>query len=66
MPPTHSIEITGSSVTKRYVSWSRDEPDREWSALAYARSSICPAAAARNPRGTAEAQAERVTSLLKR
>lgn len=30
---THTIEISGSTVTKRFTSWSRDEPDREWTAL---------------------------------
>jgi aminoglycoside phosphotransferase (APT) family kinase protein len=33
MAHTHAVEITGSTLTKRYVSWSRDEPAREWSAL---------------------------------
>lgn len=30
---THTIEISGSTVTKRFTSWSRDEPTREWTAL---------------------------------
>ncbi|MGW7682416.1 aminoglycoside phosphotransferase family protein [Kribbella sp. NPDC054772] len=30
---THSVEVTGGTVTKRYASWSRDEPAREWAAL---------------------------------
>jgi aminoglycoside phosphotransferase (APT) family kinase protein len=30
---THAIEISGSTVTKRFISWSRDEPTREWTAL---------------------------------
>ncbi len=33
MAPTHTVEITGSVLTKRYVSWPRDEPGREWAAL---------------------------------
>ncbi len=33
MAPTHVVEITGSVLTKRYVSWARDEPNREWAAL---------------------------------
>ncbi|MFF0338927.1 phosphotransferase family protein [Kribbella sp. NPDC004875] len=31
---THSVEATGATVTKRYASWSRAEPSREWDALA--------------------------------
>lgn len=30
---THSVEISGRTLTKRYTSWSRDEPTREWTAL---------------------------------
>jgi aminoglycoside phosphotransferase (APT) family kinase protein len=30
---THSVEISGQTLTKRYTSWSRDEPAREWAAL---------------------------------
>jgi Ser/Thr protein kinase RdoA (MazF antagonist) len=30
---THTIEISGTTVTKRYTSWPRNEPDREWAAL---------------------------------
>jgi aminoglycoside phosphotransferase (APT) family kinase protein len=30
---THSIEISGRTLTKRYASWPRDEPAREWAAL---------------------------------
>ncbi|GAA1574974.1 MULTISPECIES: phosphotransferase family protein [Kribbella] len=30
---THDIEVTGTTVTKHYTSWSRDEPAREWTAL---------------------------------
>src|SRR4051794_18418441 len=33
MTHTHAVEVTGSTLTKRYVSCSRDEPGREWSAL---------------------------------
>ena len=33
MAPTHAVEITGAVLTKRYVSWPRDEPGREWAAL---------------------------------
>jgi hypothetical protein len=33
MAPTHAVEIVGSVLTKRYVSWPRDEPGREWAAL---------------------------------
>ena len=33
MAPTHAVEVTGSVLTKRYVSWPRDEPGREWAAL---------------------------------
>ncbi|GAB2685873.1 phosphotransferase family protein [Kribbella swartbergensis] len=33
MSPTHTVEVHGSVLTKRYVSWSRDEPGREWAAL---------------------------------
>jgi len=31
---THSVEISGATLTKHYTSWSRDEPTREWTALA--------------------------------
>jgi hypothetical protein len=30
---THQVRIEGSVATKTYVSWSRDEPLREWRAL---------------------------------
>ncbi|MET9313053.1 aminoglycoside phosphotransferase family protein [Kribbella sp. NPDC003505] len=30
---THSVEISGATLTKHYTSWSRDEPTREWTAL---------------------------------
>jgi aminoglycoside phosphotransferase (APT) family kinase protein len=30
---THRIDISGEVVTKTYVSWGRDEPLREWTAL---------------------------------
>lgn len=30
---THSVEISGRTLTKRYASWPRDEPAREWAAL---------------------------------
>ncbi|MEU8223716.1 aminoglycoside phosphotransferase family protein [Kribbella sp. NPDC048915] len=30
---THSVETSGQTLTKRYRSWSRDEPVREWTAL---------------------------------
>jgi aminoglycoside phosphotransferase (APT) family kinase protein len=30
---THHVESDGTVVRKRYTSWSRDEPTREWSAL---------------------------------
>lgn len=33
MAPTHAVEIAGSVLTKRYASWPRDEPGREWAAL---------------------------------
>jgi aminoglycoside phosphotransferase (APT) family kinase protein len=33
MAPTHAVEIAGSVLTKRYVSWPRGEPGREWAAL---------------------------------
>ncbi|MFI7060174.1 phosphotransferase family protein [Kribbella sp. NPDC050124] len=34
MAPTHAVEVEGSVLTKRYRSWPRDEPGREWAALA--------------------------------
>ncbi|MFF1822086.1 phosphotransferase family protein [Kribbella sp. NPDC058245] len=30
---THSVDVSGAVLTKRYTSWSRGEPDREWAAL---------------------------------
>lgn len=30
---THRVEIDDAVLTKRYASWSRDEPGREWAAL---------------------------------
>ena len=30
---THSVDVDGAVLTKRYTSWSRDEPGREWTAL---------------------------------
>lgn len=30
---THVLTITGDTVVKRFVSWDRGEPDREWTAL---------------------------------
>ncbi|WP_329004830.1 aminoglycoside phosphotransferase family protein [Kribbella sp. NBC_00709] len=30
---THEVEVSGTTVTKRYTSWPRDEPGREWAAL---------------------------------
>ncbi|MEV5960936.1 aminoglycoside phosphotransferase family protein [Kribbella sp. NPDC051952] len=30
---THSVEHSGDILTKRYASWSRGEPTREWAAL---------------------------------
>ncbi|MFD3404816.1 aminoglycoside phosphotransferase family protein [Kribbella sp. NPDC058693] len=30
---THTISVSGSTLTKHYTSWSRNEPDREWAAL---------------------------------
>jgi hypothetical protein len=30
---THEVEHDGMVLTKRYTSWSRGEPDREWAAL---------------------------------
>lgn len=30
---THTVEVSGSTLTKHYTSWSRDEPVREWAAL---------------------------------
>lgn len=30
---THSLEFAGAEVRKRYVSWARGEPDREWACL---------------------------------
>jgi aminoglycoside phosphotransferase (APT) family kinase protein len=30
---THKVEVPGSTLTKRYTSWSRNEPAREWAAL---------------------------------
>ncbi|MFI5691748.1 aminoglycoside phosphotransferase family protein [Kribbella sp. NPDC051586] len=30
---THTISVSGSVLTKHYVSWARNEPDREWAAL---------------------------------
>lgn len=30
---THTVEVDGTVLTKRYTSWSRDEPGREWTAL---------------------------------
>jgi aminoglycoside phosphotransferase (APT) family kinase protein len=30
---THTVELNGRVLTKRYTSWSRDEPGREWTAL---------------------------------
>lgn len=33
MAHTHELTFAASSVTKRYTSWDRDEPRREWAAL---------------------------------
>jgi len=30
---THTVEVAGRVLTKRYTSWSHDEPGREWAAL---------------------------------
>ncbi|WP_350279737.1 phosphotransferase [Kribbella sp. HUAS MG21] len=30
---THSVEFSGPTLTKRYTSWPRNEPEREWAAL---------------------------------
>ena len=30
---THTVEVTNEVLTKRYTSWSRNEPSREWAAL---------------------------------
>ncbi|WP_410787051.1 aminoglycoside phosphotransferase family protein [Kribbella sp. C-35] len=30
---THTVDISGDTLTKRYTSWARDEPAREWAAL---------------------------------
>ena len=30
---THSLTFTGNRVIKRYRSWDRGEPDREWAGL---------------------------------
>ncbi|TCC18696.1 phosphotransferase family protein [Kribbella speibonae] len=30
---THTVDISGHTLTKRYTSWARDEPAREWAAL---------------------------------
>ena len=30
---THTVELDGPILTKHYTSWSRAEPDREWTAL---------------------------------
>lgn len=30
---THTISVSGSTLTKHYTSWSRNEPAREWDAL---------------------------------
>jgi aminoglycoside phosphotransferase (APT) family kinase protein len=30
---THHVTINGATLTKRYTSWSRGEPEREWTAL---------------------------------
>jgi len=33
MTPTHAVELSGTTLTKRYISWARDEPGREWATL---------------------------------
>ncbi|TDD23938.1 aminoglycoside phosphotransferase family protein [Kribbella turkmenica] len=33
MSPTHAVTVDGQILTKRYVTWFRDEPAREWAAL---------------------------------
>ncbi|MFD0594123.1 phosphotransferase [Catellatospora coxensis] len=33
MVHTHDVTVDGTRLTKRYVSWDRDEPLREWTAL---------------------------------
>ncbi|WP_405063398.1 aminoglycoside phosphotransferase family protein [Kribbella sp. NBC_01505] len=30
---THSVDVSDAVLTKRYTSWDRGEPDREWAAL---------------------------------
>ena len=30
---THTLVFTGDEVAKRYRSWDRGEPEREWNAL---------------------------------
>ncbi|MGZ0149597.1 phosphotransferase family protein [Kribbella sp. WER1] len=45
---THDIEFTETTVTKHYTSWSRNEPDREWTALAQTPPDLTPTPLARS------------------